>query len=160
MVEGSFETFTDRDGRTLRPRKGLVAFYRRANFDGIKPSGIYVKGPEHLPTVFGVVLAIRHDSPLCVLNCLREDGALMPGDLIFFDRHAAEQACTIDLLAPTEHFNEQTRRWEFSEVPSHEPVFFLDERAIVARVDGVLPDPWTSALATLQPAKTRQLVLG
>ena len=158
LVEGSFETYTDRSGRTIRPRKGLLAYYRRANFDGLLPSGIYVKGPSHLPTVFGVVLAVRHDSPLCVLNTLREEGGVMPGDLIFFDRYTGEQASEIGLLTPAEHYNEETRKWEFSDVASHEPVFFMAEEAVIARVDGVLPDPWESGLAAL-PVPDSQPVL-
>jgi hypothetical protein len=159
----SFELVQDKDGRKIRPRKGLLFYYRRANFDGMKQVGehrLYARGPDHLPTVYGVVLAIRHDSPVCVLNLARDEGGLMPGDLIHFDRYTAEDFDDVRLVLGADVYNEETRRWEVREVPSIEPLLAMDEQAVLCRVDGVLPDPWETALAELPARPEPVLVSG
>jgi hypothetical protein len=145
----SFEVIIDKEGRSIRPRKGLLFYTRRANFSGKTESGIFVDGPDHLPTVYGIIVAIRHDNPWCVLNLPRDEGGLMPEDLIHFQRYTGDDVTGVRQTILADRYNEETRAWEQVEVETIEPLYAMAEEAVLVRVDGVLPDPWAKALAEL-----------
>ena len=163
----SFETFTDRSGRIYTPRKGTLVVHHYANFGGTMSSGLIYKGPEHLPTVFGVVVAIRHDCAFCVLNLDRDRGGIMPGDLVHFARYVTGRdaeyngqqvginyIADIALLAPADRYDEETRKWRQIDVETIEPVYGLAEDAVMGRIDDVIEDPWAAALAELPQPDT------
>lgn len=152
-----FDTITDKWGRTITPRKRMnskgraqhLAFVEPFTWGGQTSSGIFLDhGGEDLPITYGVIRAIRHDSPVCVANLPREAGGLMPGDLVHYPRHSTMKISDIDLLTTTTDFEGECHEYTFET-----PLLVIVDSEIIARIDGIIEDPWQKALEDLPPAE-------
>lgn len=148
-----FDTITDKWGRTMSParrtnHKGRVdtlSFIEPYVWGGRTAGGVYVDhASEDLPITYGVVRAIRHDSLVCISRLPREAGGIMPGDLVHYPRHAAYKITDVDILTTTTDFEGEEREYAFES-----PLLVLPDSEILARVDGILDDPWVKALESL-----------
>lgn len=154
----SFEIITDRDGRSLRPAihyeeagPQRLVFLLPQVWGGVTEGGIYVDyDNEDLPAVYGVLYAIRDDSPINIVNLARDDGGLMPGDLFVFPRHAAWRLTTIDLETKVQAFRDGQMVDVVESLLTH--VMVMRESEILCRIDGILPDPWEEAKAKVLSA--------
>ncbi len=156
----SFEVIEDRYGNNVRPmewetdlddRMGVIFLIPR-QWGGVTRAGIYLDHEqEDLPACFGVVYTILHSSPLCVLNLPREQGGLMPGDLVMYTRHATMRVTEVSL----ESDDEGDAAWRALGVQTRKPypLYALAESEVQCRIDGILSDPWREALLKLEPAK-------
>lgn len=152
-----FDTITDKWGRTISParrtnHKGRIdtlSFIEPYAWGGRTHGGIYVDHTnEDLPMIFGIVRAIRHDSAVCISRLSREAGGIMPGDLVHYPRYAAFKITDVDILTTTTDFEGEQREYAFES-----PLLVLPDSEILARVDGILEDPWVNALQSLVDRK-------
>ena len=152
----AFDKVTDKYGDTFSPTKRVnhkgrvshLAFLEPYSWGGITRSGLFVSHEmEDLPMVYGVIRAIHHESPVCLLNLARDAGGIMPGDLIHYPRHATYRVSTLDM----------TTDRDGTDYTFEVPLLAIVDTEILARVDGILPDPWLTELKLLENP-TRKLL--
>jgi len=153
-----FEEITDTWGRTFRPakrfnRRGIeetLSFIEPVHFGGMSSTGL-ISGYENeeLPVVYGLIRAIRHDSPVCLTNLSRADGGLMPGDLVHFHRYTAQEISQIDVITVVD-IEGVPKEYSF-----RHPLLVILDSEIYCRVDDIYPDPWNAALERLNALPKR-----